>query len=184
MRNLKIILVGFLIFFSVGSFAGIKLGNPHSIIKIDEIYDYQCPHCQKMQPIMQDIMEKNIQVELHPGALINQLSLYQSSAALSIALTGGDFDAINNIFLMGKIHSIEDVNKSLKLAGIDPKSIQKTMHSQDVHDQLLDTISLLKRKNLTSVPVLIVSNTFNKKEVVLTGDQTKYTIMEAVKNVE
>jgi len=184
MRRIIILLIG--MWFSIATNAAVVVGNTQGQIVIDEVFDYQCPHCQQMFPIVQSLKSANaaLKIRLFPVAIINSFSLTEASAALTATQYPTGFDALNTVFLTTPLHSNEEFNFTLTNLGFYTTNFTNQMHSKWVEAQIIEGLQLLKKYHCNSVPLFLVYRSNHpEKAIVLRGSQSQVELQGAINHV-
>lgn len=115
-------------------------GNPEGDVTIVEYFDYQCPFCKANHPILKQLVadDGKIRLLMKDWPIFGDPSLH--AARLVLGAIGTPVYATGHDALMatkGRL-SIEDVEKILSDAGLDPKSMLEGYRKQsDVVDALI-----------------------------------------------
>lgn len=136
-------------------------GNPNGKVTIVEFFDYQCPHCVDMAPVMDAIIKANpnVRVVYKDFPIRGPMSEAAARAALAANLQG-KYAALSHALLNSKEPLSKDV--ILKLAkenGLDVTKLQKDMNSPEIDKQLKATMQLAQDLKLFGTPALFIANT-------------------------
>src|ERR1700677_4611901 len=137
--------------------AAVIAGNPTGNITLAFIYDYQCPHCHAMYPLLQTLEQEypTLKIRMMPVAVLNQTSLIEASAAIAATNTN-QFQSFTDTVMSEPALSSNEVTSLLNNMGLNTPTFQKTMHSQAVKQQLLQGQSLMDASNQHGVPLFIL----------------------------
>ena len=101
------------------------LGNPDGDVTIVEFFDYQCPFCRRVHPILRDFVAEdgNVRLILKDWPMFGDGSLHAARLMLASAGTP-DYEAGQNAVLdtEGRL-SVEAVDGYLREAGLDPEAM-------------------------------------------------------------
>lgn len=159
--------------------AAVIFGNPNGSVVLSFIYDYQCPHCHRMFPLVQELMSDNsdLKVALYPVAVINETSIFEAAFAIASATQPKKFQALTEYLMEHKPLQGQDLQEVIHKFGLDNPSFVELAHSQWVKMQLMQGLELMRSVNAQSVPVFVINN--NK---VLIGEQSYRTLKKAIKD--
>lgn len=174
-----------LVAFTSMSHAAIIEGNPKGNVTLLEAFDYQCPRCQSMYPIIQAITKanSNLKVALMPVAILGKLSLAKASAAIAATMVPGKFTMLNAILMTRPPQDQQALTKVLKDVGLGNAHFLALMHRKFVERQLLAGLNLLKQ-NKTGVPLILIYPS-NHPDKVLTfiGETSQQRLQAAIDHV-
>lgn len=133
-------------------------GNPKGNVTLVEFFDYQCGHCIKMKPIVNNLIKKdpNLRVVYREFPIFGKTSEMASRVALAAALQGKYSSAQDILFGMGHKLDQEGVMKAAKSAGLNMARLQADMESQVVNDKLNANRQLAEKMHLMGTPAFIV----------------------------
>lgn len=100
-----------------------EFGNPKGDVTVVEFYDYECPFCKKMYPMMIDVIgqDGNVRLVMKDWPILSMASV--RAAKLTLGTIGsGQYEAAHNA-LMATTGRLTDakVDTALKAVGVDPK---------------------------------------------------------------
>lgn len=135
-------------------------------VLLTEFFWYGCPHCYAMEPMVQEYLKKNPNVEFkrYPLAYPN----WKSGSAYFFAEEQlGLFDKLHQKSF-DKIHKehvdiLNDKNeraKFLKSEGVDVAKFEEALQSFSVNNQLSKGFTYAKNYKLTSAPSFVINNTY------------------------
>jgi len=137
------------------------VGNPNGKVTVVEFFDYQCPHCVEMAPIMGAIIKANpdVKVVYKEFPIRGPLSEFAARAALAANMQG-KYDAFSHALLNSNAPLTEDsIMAMAKASGLDVDKLKKDMDSPAVKKQLKDNIKLAQDLKLFGTPALFVGKT-------------------------
>ncbi len=137
------------------------VGNKDGNVTVVEFFDYQCIHCKKMQPVINNLLEKNnkLRVVYKEFPIFGKSSEFASKAALAAAMQGKYkemHEALLNIEQRLDETIVMDTAKSL---GLDLDKLKTDMQSKTVTDSLDENRKLAERMHLMGTPAFIVAAT-------------------------
>lgn len=137
-------------------------GSEKPSVTVIEFFDYQCGHCQKMNPIIKELISKNknVKVVYREFPIFGKTSIVASQAAIAAGLQGKYLQMQQLLFSEKKIDE-KVVMELAKKAGLDMKKFQADMKGQVVNDLINQNRKLAESMKLFGTPVFIVMATPN-----------------------
>lgn len=147
------------------------VGNPNGKVTIVEFFDYQCPHCVDMAPVMAAIVKANpdVRVIYKEFPIRGPASELAARAALAANKQGKYYVLSHAILTAGKPITEEFIYTTAKQNGIDVDKLKKDMNDKSVSDQLQANIKLAQDLKLFGTPAIFVGKTSAKN-----GDAVNY----------
>lgn len=136
-------------------------GNPDGKVTVVEFFDYQCPHCVDMVPVMQAIIKANpdVRVIYKEFPIRGPASDFAARAALA-ANKQGKYEALSHaIFTVNKPLTNDVILDLAKNNGIDVDKLKKDMDDSSIKDQVKANIKLAQDLKLLGTPALFVGKT-------------------------
>lgn len=136
-------------------------GNPSGKITIVEFFDYQCPHCVDMAPVMSEIIKSNpdVRVVYKEFPIRGPVSDFASRAALA-ANKQGKYVQFSHALLTSTKPLTQDVIMQIaKAQGLDVAKLQKDMSDASVNQQLKANMTLAQNLKLFGTPAFFVGKT-------------------------
>ena len=179
-----------------GNTASPVAGNANGNVTLVEFFDYQCPHCKEMKPIIDKVMadDTNVRVVYKQLPIFGQTSRDTAAIALAALKQGKDkFLKLHNALLATEGQLNKD--KTLVIAkslGLDTTQLTKDMADSGIQKQIDDNLKLAQSLNLIGTPTFVVAKwkVGDKKNDVKdaafipgmpTADELKTKIIEAEK---
>lgn len=137
------------------------LGNPKGDVTVVEFFDYQCPYCRKVAPILEQLVQQdpNVRVIFKEYLLFGPMSEPSARAALA-AQKQGKYLEMHNALMTAKPPldrpAVMQIAQDLKL---NTKKLEADMASQSVSQQIQDNSQLGDTLNIDAAPAFIVANT-------------------------
>ncbi len=137
------------------------IGNAKGDVTIVEFFDYQCVHCKKMAPVLNNLItkNKNVKVLFKDFPIFGKSSVFASEAVLAAQM-------------QGKYHALHEalINKSQRLSpavvlkaadevGINTTKLKADMKSDTVQKALLANRQLAEKLHLMGTPAFVVAST-------------------------
>lgn len=157
-RKLKIIsfLLGILIINPVH--AGIIEGEPTGKVTLVEFYDYTCPYCHVMNPVLNNLIQHNPQLRIiyRPLPILHPQSWWIAASVIA-STKQRDFLVLHEALMNAR----EPLTKNHILAlashaGIDPQQLEADIEKPDVKEELQSNISVANRIGIQQLPAIII----------------------------
>ena len=139
--------------------ANIIMGNPNGDITLVEFYDYQCPHCKNMAPIIAALIKNNpnLRVIYRPIAVLNTLSTLEATSAL-IAEKHSNFYNVHKMFMTNEISSSKQLIQLTKILNVSLVTLQHEMQSSVIQDELQENTQLFYNLGASHIPLILIGN--------------------------
>lgn len=165
------------------------LGNANSNITVVEFFDYQCPHCIKVAPIVDDIIKHNPQVRFVFKELSMRGSMSRLAASAGIAANKqGKYYSFHYALLMRKKPlSKQFILATAKEYGINTDQLEKDMNDASVIQQLNDNLQLAKALKVPGTPAFFISKTnpqSTDKVIYVLGEMTAKQLQHNIDKLE
>lgn len=136
-------------------------GNPKGAITVVEFFDYQCPHCVDMNPILNDAIKgnSNIRVIFKEFPIRGPVSEFAARAALAANMQGKYVPFHDALMNTKPPLSNEAILAAAKSVGLNIEQLQKDMQSQTVNDQLKANMQLGQDLKLLGTPAFFIGKT-------------------------
>lgn len=142
-------------------------GNPNGTVTLVEFFDYQCPHCKHIAPVIDQLIKQNPDLKVvYKSLAIFPGSTYINKASLA-ALKQGKYQAFHEALMKSKGPlNKQAVLKIAKQVGLNVKQLQTDMKSDTVQDQLQTNLDLAgpDALNLVGTPAFVVAVNVNNPE--------------------
>jgi protein-disulfide isomerase len=137
-------------------------GNPNGKITIVEFFDYQCPHCIDMVPVIDTILKANPEVRLvyKEFPVRGPMSEVAAKAALA-AHKQGKYTAFSHALLAYNKPLNEAVIYQVagSVAGLNVEQLKKDMKDVSVENQLKANFKLAQDLKLFGTPAFFITKT-------------------------
>ncbi|PCI37731.1 MAG: hypothetical protein COB50_03460 [Thiotrichales bacterium] len=163
--------------------AAIVIGNPHGKVTMIAVIDYQCPYCKQDYPVIRKLIhnDPDLKVRLMPVAIINQISIYETAAAIT-ATRYNKFHKLSQIFMAQAHLNAKGVNRILKQLELSSNKFNRLMHSKFVKQQMLEGLQFLKVES-SGTPLFIIYPTHNPKlSTTLSGYQDYLKLRQVIRH--
>lgn len=151
-------------------------GNATGRITVVEFFDYQCPHCIDMAPVMADIIKANpdLRVVYKEFPIRGPMSNLASRAALAANLQGKYEVFSHNLLTINKPLSeavILEVADQSGIKNADLERFKKDMNSKAVIDQLQNNMKLAQNLKLLGTPAFFIGKTDGQGSIMYVPGQ-------------
>lgn len=148
------------------------VGNPSGAVTVVEFFDYQCPHCKAMTPILESLIkqDKNLKVILKEFPIFPG-SDYAAQAALAANMQGKYWEFHNELMTKNNPLTKDDVLAAAKKVGLNVEQLQKDMDSEKVKNELQQTETLAEKLGLGGTPAFIIQSNTNKDKTFFVPGQ-------------
>lgn len=136
-------------------------GNPNGKITIVEFFDYQCPHCVGMAPVLDAIVKANpdVRVIYKEFAIRGPMSEYASRAALSANKQGKYLEFSHALFKLPNPLTQDAILQAAKDTGLNVDQLKKDMADKAIDDQLKANTKLGTDLKLFGTPAFFIGKT-------------------------
>lgn len=137
------------------------MGNPQGGVTVVEFFDYQCPHCKDMGPVMDKIVaaNKDVRIVLKELPIFGGGSKDAAAAALAAQKQSADKYVQFHEALLAAPNPInkDKVMSIAKSLGLNTDQLSKDMESADVKKQLDDNFNLAQALALMGTPTFVIN---------------------------
>jgi protein-disulfide isomerase len=136
-------------------------GNPNGKVTVVEFFDYQCPHCIDMAPVMDSIIKANpdLRVVYKEFPIRGPVSEFAARAALAANLQGKYAEFSHALLTSGQQLTQDSIMQIATGLGLDMSKLKKDMDDNKIKDQLKSNIKLAQDLKLFGTPALFVGKT-------------------------
>jgi protein-disulfide isomerase len=129
-------------------------------VTIVEYFDYNCPFCKKMVPVLQGVLAKDPKVAVlyKDWPILGDVSVYAATEALAAGYQGKYLAAHDALISGPRLASNEQVDDVLKGAGLDMAVLGKdrTKHAKEIADLLARNEDEANALDLKGTPGIVV----------------------------
>jgi protein-disulfide isomerase len=135
-------------------------GNPQGKITVVEFFDYQCPHCVDMTPVIEGLIKNNpnVKVVFKEFPIRGPISDLASRAALAAKEQGKYFE-LHKAMMESKQEPLteEAIYNLAKTVGLDVAKLKVAMKSSNVDQQLKANYKLAEQLQLIGTPAFFIA---------------------------
>jgi protein-disulfide isomerase len=167
-------------------------GNPKGKVTVVEFFDYQCPHCVDMDPVMTELVKNNpdVRVIFKEFPIRGPVSELAARAALA-AKEQGKYMELHHAMMQTKSEplSLESIMKLAQNVGLDVAKLKADMNKPVVNEQIKATYKLAQDLQLLGTPAIFVAkSTINNASpasaiVFVPGQVTQEQMNEILKKM-
>ena len=133
-------------------------GNPNGKVTIVEFFDYQCPHCVDMAPVIDAIIKNNpnVRVVFKEFPIRGPMSELAARAALAANKQGKYYQFSHALLISKQPLSEETILTIAKQQGLNVAQLKKDMNDAVVESQLKNNIKLAQELKLFGTPAFFI----------------------------
>lgn len=154
-------------------------GNPNGDVTIVEFFDYRCPYCKQVQPILEGLLatDRKLRIVYKEFPILGPASTYASKIALA-ARAQGKYDAFHHAMMDAK-GSIDEnvVDKVARSVGIDLAKAKIDMNAPAIDALIKKDFALADAINVNGTPAFIIAGKLYPGAMTL--DELKKLIADA-----
>lgn len=167
-------------------------GNPKGKVTVVEFFDYQCPHCVDMAPVIEGLVKNNSDVRIifKEFPIRGPISEFAAKAALAANAQGKYFEFHKALMDTKQQPLTQDsIIAAAKSVGIDTDKMKTDMAGANVKDQLQKNYKLAQDLQLLGTPAVFVAKTNVSKSsdpteiIFIPGQVTQDQLQEMIKKV-
>lgn len=108
------------------------LGNPDGDVTIVEFFDYQCPYCKKVHPVLTKVVaaDGNVRLVMKDWAIFGDVSVYASRLALAAQFQAKYPQAVAALMEVEGRLSEDLVKSTLAKAGVDVAKAESDLRAR------------------------------------------------------
>lgn len=136
-------------------------GNPNGKVTVVEFFDYQCPHCVDMAPVIEGIIKSNpnLRIVFKEFPIRGPMSEFAARAALA-ANKQGKYFAFQHALLLANQPLNQDLIFTIAgNVGLDVNQLKKDIRSPSIDAQLKATYKLAQDLKLFGTPAFFIGKT-------------------------
>lgn len=140
-------------------------GNPNGSITVVEFFDYQCPHCVDMAPVMADIIKANpdVRIVFKDFPIRGPVSEMAARAALAAQKQGKYYEFSHALLTATQPLTEDSIYTIAKNLGLNVDQLKKDMNDNSVNNQLKANVKLAQDLKLFGTPAFFIGKTDTKE---------------------
>jgi protein-disulfide isomerase len=135
-------------------------GNPKGDVTIVEFFDYRCPYCKQVKPIVEQVLsqDRNVRVVYKEFPILGRDSLYASRAALA-SRAQGKYLAFHHALMgvRGQLNE-EAVMTAARGSGLDVEKLKRDMQDPAIEKMIAENHQLAERIGIRGTPAFIIGD--------------------------
>ena len=137
------------------------VGNPKGKITIVEFFDYQCPHCVDMAPVIDGIIKSNpdVRIVLKDFPIRGPMSVTAAKASLAANMQGKYWEFYQVVMKNAAGLTEDKLYGYAKGVGLNVDKLKADMNSPAVDAQIKGTYKLAQDLQLMGTPALFIAKT-------------------------
>ncbi|MEO8401932.1 MAG: DsbA family protein [Gammaproteobacteria bacterium] len=136
-------------------------GNPTGKITVVEFFDYQCPHCVEMTPVLDGLIKNNpdVKIVFKEFPIRGPISEVASRAALAANAQGKYFE-FHRALMQSKVEPLTEdaIYNIAQSVGLDLVKLKAAMKSDSINQQLKANYKLAQQLQLLGTPAFFIAN--------------------------
>ncbi|PIQ43259.1 MAG: hypothetical protein COV52_01960 [Gammaproteobacteria bacterium CG11_big_fil_rev_8_21_14_0_20_46_22] len=166
-------------------FAAPVTGNPHGCVTLVEYFDYECPHCRRMESVIEQLEKQNpnLKVVHRVTPLLTPASRGVASFALA-AQTENQWQAEHQrLMFLQEAPTLNDAKTIATQLGLNTQAMFNKMQTAAIQQQINQNIQLVEKHAVQGgiyLPVLVFRESNGRGQTItLTGEQP-YQLLAAI----
>lgn len=137
------------------------IGNPQGKVTLVEFFDYQCPHCVDMVPVINNISKANpdLRIIYKEFPIRGPVSEFASRAALAANNQGKYAEFSHALLTSGQPLTQDSIMQIANKTGLDMDKLKKDMESDSIKNQVQANIKLAQDLKLFGTPAIFIGKT-------------------------
>ena len=133
------------------------LGNPQGDITLTEFFDYNCPYCKKIAPLIPQLIaaEPGLRVTFREWPVFGEGSDFAARAALAALDQGKYWQLHAGLMGMRERATEPTVLRMVRRLGLDEARLRRDMDSRRVGDHIANSFLLADHMGLMGTPTFI-----------------------------
>ena len=159
-------------------------GNPNGKITVVEFFDYQCPHCINMAPVIAAILKANpdVRIVFKDFPIRGPVSDFAARAALAANKQGKYYELSHAILTANQPltqNGVMDAAKTVKDLNIE--QMKKDMNDNSVNTTLKNNVKLAQDLKLLGTPAFFIGKTDAKGNInYVPGQMNQAQLQQAI----
>jgi len=173
------------------SFASPITGNPNGNVTLIEYFDYECPHCRRMEPVIESLQAEypNLRVIHRVTPLLTPVSRGIASVALAAqAQSQAIWLRIHEALMqMNSTPTLNDVETIALGVGLSHQALLSAPQDKRLQQQINQNIQLASHHAINGglyLPIMVFGQSnSNGQPIVLTGEQPRALLSAIVRQL-
>jgi protein-disulfide isomerase len=138
-------------------------GNVKGAVTIVDFFDYQCPHCSHMTPILDAVIKANpdVRIVFKEFPIRGPISDFASRAALAAAKQGKYFEFHKALMQKASVEPLteDSIIKAAQSVGLNIDKLKADMKDPSISQQIKDNTKLARDLKLIGTPAFFIGKT-------------------------
>ncbi|MCC7272682.1 MAG: thioredoxin domain-containing protein [Alphaproteobacteria bacterium] len=133
-------------------------GNPKGDVTLIEFFDYRCPYCKQVKPVVEQVLsqDRNVRVVYKEFPILGRDSVYASRAALA-AHRQGKYLAYHHALMAYRGQLTEEAVLTVaKSSGLDVERLKREMQAPSVEAVIAANHQIAEKIGIRGTPAFIV----------------------------
>jgi protein-disulfide isomerase len=166
-------------------------GNPDGAVRLVEYYDYECPHCRRMEPVIDSLQAEyqDLRVIHRVTPLLTPASRGIASVALAAKMQNQKvWFKIHNVLM--QLNATPTLSNALHIAtelGLNPETLSHEMQDKAVQHQINQNIKSANKYAIDGaiyLPILVFSQSNGQgQSIILRGEQPRALLSAIVQQL-
>jgi len=162
-----------------------SVGNKNGNIVIFDFFDYQCPHCHAVDPVLFKLIKLNKNIKL----IFNSVPAFGKGSLLAVkasyaAIKQGKYVQLHRALLKhGYPLNEKNILHIAKSVGIDIKTMNKDMNSSAANNFVKHNEKFASDVQLGYVPLIAIKNIKSGRYNMLSGQVDLNDLQNAIKKI-
>jgi len=137
------------------------LGNPDGDVTIVEFFDYNCPYCKRVTPIVEKLLKEdgNIRLVHREWPILSQGSVFAAKAALAARAQGKYPEFYREMMALKGRADEGSVMRVAKRLGLDINKLRADMESGAVQAHIDESMRLSRALGINGTPAFVIGKT-------------------------
>ena len=142
-------------------------GNPNGKITVVEFFDYQCPHCVDMAPVIANVIKNNPEVRFvfKEFPIRGPMSELAAKAALAANKQGHYYKFSHALLSTNQPLTEDSIMQIAKASDVNVPQMKKDMNDKVVADELKDNMKLAQDLKLFGTPAFFIGKTTGTSKI-------------------
>lgn len=157
-------------------------GNTKGDVTLVEFFDYRCPHCKDMAPVMKQLIksDKNLRVIYKDLPIFGGVSTYAAKATLASQKQGKYLAFHEALMAANDVLTQREVLDIAKKISLNVDQLQKDMNDQSIDDQIKDNFKLAQTLHIPATPAFVLGNRSGSAFDFILGEVPVATLQKSI----
>lgn len=135
-------------------------GNPQGDANLVEFFDYNCPYCRRVAPILNDIekSDPNLRIVYKEWPILGPKSEFAARAALASRSQGKYVEFHKAMMLSGGLMNDSKVIEVAPTVGLDVERLKRDMEAPEIREAIERNRELARALRITGTPSFVIGN--------------------------